>query len=160
MKKKNPRKGSNITKIEQLLRPVVESMGLIFWDITLLKLGGSYELTVFIDREGAVSIDDCEAVSRALDPILDREDPIDGSYIFYVSSAGIERTLSKNEHFERYIGHEVTVKLYRAENGVKEHSGKLLSHSDTEVSIQIDESVSVFLLSDVASVKLSYTGNI
>ncbi len=154
MKKKASKQGNSITRIEALLRPTVEQLGLIFWDVTLVKLGGSYELTVFIDKDGGISIDDCEAVSRALDPILDREDPIDGAYMFYVSSAGTERTLSRPEHFEHCMGSEVVVKLYHAIDGAKEYSGKLTAYSDDSVTIDSGSGETVFVLTDVASVRL------
>lgn len=155
MKKKSGSKGNSVTRIEALLRPTVEALGIIFWDVTLVKIGGSYELTVFIDKEGGVSIDDCEDVTRALNPILDREDPIDGAYMFFVSSAGLERTLSRPEHFERFMGSDVNVKLYRAMDGAKEYSGKLSSYNEESIAIDDGTKIITFASSDVASVRLN-----
>ena len=97
--------------VAALALPVVESAGCTLWDVEYVKEAGSWFLRVYIDREGGVSIDDCEAVSRPLSDLLDEADPIEGSYTFEVSSAGADRALKKPEHFAKYLGAEVVVKL-------------------------------------------------
>ncbi|MBQ8974855.1 MAG: ribosome maturation factor RimP, partial [Oscillospiraceae bacterium] len=97
--------------VAALARPVVEQAGCELWDVEYVKEAGQWFLRVYIDKEGGVSIDDCEAVSRALDPILDESDPIETSYVFEVSSAGAERSLKRPSDFERFMGSLVEVRL-------------------------------------------------
>ena len=95
---------SKITdRIEQLARPVAEQAGCQLWDVEYVREAGAQYLRVTIDKEGGVGIDDCERVSRALDPILDEADPIAESYIFEVGSAGCERALKRPSDFERFM---------------------------------------------------------
>ena len=100
--------------VESLARPIVEEKGCTLWDVEYVKEAGVWYLRLYIDKEGGVSIDDCEAVSRPVSDILDEHDPIEGSYTFEVSSAGADRALKKPEHFAAFVGSEVDVKLYRA----------------------------------------------
>ncbi len=113
--------------------PAVAAQGCELWDVEYVREGGEWFLRLYIDKEGGVGIDDCEAVSRAVDPILDAEDPIEGSYHFEVSSAGLERPLRRPEHFARSIGKKVTVRLYRPRGGVKEFTGTLTAYEDGAV---------------------------
>ena len=103
--------------VAQLAAPVVEQAGCSLWDVEYVKEAGEWFLRVYIDKEGGVSIDDCEAVSRAVDPVLDEKDPIPESYRFEVCSAGLERQLKRPSDFERYLGEPVLVKLYRPRDG-------------------------------------------
>ena len=98
-------------KIAEIARPVVEEEGCSLWDVEYVREAGTWYLRVFIDREGGVSIDDCERVSRRLDPILDEKDPIPESYVFEVGSAGAERELKRPGDFEQFMGSEVEVRL-------------------------------------------------
>ena len=103
---------SKITeKVEALAKPVVEDEGCELWAVEYVREAGSWYLRVLIDKDGGVGIDDCERISRRLDPILDEADPIPDSYVFEVGSAGAERELKRSFDFERYIGSEVEVKL-------------------------------------------------
>ena len=99
--------------VSALALPYVEAAGCSLWDVEYVKEAGEWFLRVYIDKEGGVSIDDCEAVSRPLSDALDQADPIEGSYTFEVSSAGADRVLKKPEHFARFSGQEVQVRLYR-----------------------------------------------
>lgn len=90
-------------RIREFAEPVVRELGYELWDVAFEKVGSLYELTVYIDAEKGIGIEDCEKVSRALDPLLDRYDPIPQAYTFYVSSAGLERTLTLPEHFEKFM---------------------------------------------------------
>ena len=99
--------------VAQLALPFVESAGCSLWDVEYVKEAGEWFLRIYIDKEGGVSIEDCEAVSRPLSDKLDEADPIEGSYTFEVSSAGADRVLKKPEHFARFQGSEVEVRLYR-----------------------------------------------
>ncbi len=142
-------------RVELLARPVVEGLGLILWDVEFVKEAGERYLRVYIDRKDSpVSIDDCEAVSRALDVILDEEDPIPESYTFEVSSAGAERVLKRPGDFEAFMGSLVAVHLYSAKEGRKEHVGKLLAWNDGAVTIDVGGAEKTFGKTEVSLVRL------
>ena len=141
-------------KISELASPVCEACGCELWDVEFVKEAGQYVLRVFIDKPEGVGIDDCEAVSRALDPILDEEDPIEQSYVFEVSSAGAERELRRPPDFERFLGEKVEVKLYSAVNGSKSHIGQLLSYENGDVTVLEAGQEQRYAKSAVAMVRL------
>lgn len=147
---------SKITEIvSELAEPVVKACGCQLWDVEYIREAGTWFLRVYIDKEDGVSINDCEAVSQALDPILDEKDPIPGSYTFEVSSAGVERALRRPSDFERFMGSYISVKLYTAKNGSKEHVGYLASYSDGDVTIKYKNGAeAVFTKNEVAGVRL------
>ncbi len=147
---------SKITEtVAALAGPVAEARGCELWDVEFVREAGEWFLRVYIDKEGGVSIDDCEAVSRALDPMLDEADPIEQSYNFEVSSAGLERALRRPGDFEKFMGSFVAVRLYKAENGVKERLGYLRGYSDGAVTLETKDGGTVtFEKKQVASVHL------
>ena len=140
--------------VAALARPVAEEAGCTLWDVEYVKEAGSWFLRVYIDREGGVSIDDCEAVSRPLSDLLDEADPIEGSYTFEVSSAGADRALKKPEHFTRFRGSEVEVKLYRPREGRKEFVGLLRNYEDGAVTLEMNGEEAVFTKQEIALVRL------
>ena len=140
--------------VAALALPVVEKAGCTLWDVEYVKEAGAWFLRVYIDREGGVSIDDCEAVSRPLSDLLDEADPIEGSYTFEVSSAGADRALKKPEHFARFQGAEVEVKLYRPKEGRKEYVGLLRDYQDGAVTLETAGQEAVFTKQEVALVRL------
>ncbi len=128
---------SKITDIvAEMAGPVVAARGCELWDVEFVREAGEWFLRVYIDKEGGVSIDDCEAVSRALDPMLDEADPIEQSYNFEVSSAGVERQLKRPSDFERFMGSYIAVKLYKAEDGAKEYLGYLRGYDNGNVTVE------------------------
>ena len=141
-------------KIAEIARPVVEEEGCSLWDVEYVREAGTWYLRVFIDRDGGVSIDDCERVSRRLDPILDEEDPIPDSYVFEVGSAGADRELKRPGDFEQFMGSEVEVKLYRPVDGSKHYTGTLSAYKDGAVSLTVGEKTLRFLKEQVAQVRL------
>ena len=118
-----------------LAQPFVELAGCMLWDVEYVKEAGEWFLRVYIDKEGGVCIDDCEAVSRPLSDALDEADPIAGSYTFEVSSAGLDRPLKKPEHFEQSMGRQVDVKFYRPVDGRKERTGVLEGYENGDVTV-------------------------
>ena len=108
-----------------LAEPIVQEQGCSLWDVEYVREAGQWFLRVYIDKEGGVSIQDCEAVSRPLSDALDEADPIEGSYVLEVSSAGADRPLKRPEHFRQFLGAQVEVRLYRALEGRKEYVGIL-----------------------------------
>ena len=108
---------------ESLCRDTVEKLGFVLWDVEFQKEYGDWVLTFYIDKEGGVTIEDCETVSRALEPVLDEADPIEQAYTLSVSSLGLDRPLKLAKDFERNLGKSIEVKLY---SGLKMASGKSL----------------------------------
>lgn len=140
-----------------LAQPVAESLGIEIWDIEYVKEAGTRFLRVYIDKADGVSIQDCESFSRALDPILDEADPIPESYTFEVSSAGAERVLKRPSDFERFLGSDVSVKLYQPVDGSKQFVGVLQSYDDGNVTILQNDKPRTFEKSTVAQVRLHIT---
>ena len=122
-------------KVEALARPVIEDEGCELWSVEYVREAGSWYLSVFIDKDGGVGIDDCERISRRLDPILDEADPIPDSYVFEVGSAGAERELKRPSDFEKFMGSEVEVKLYQLYEGKKSLVGKLEGYENGDITI-------------------------
>ena len=140
-----------------LAQPVAESLDLEIWDVEFVKEAGTRFLRIYIDKADGVSIQDCEAFSRALDPILDEADPIPESYTFEVSSAGAERVLKRPGDFERFLGSDVCVKLYQPIEGSKQFVGRLQSYEDGNVMILQNDKLRTFEKSTVAQVRLHIT---
>ena len=135
-------------------KPVVEQFGCELWDVEYVREGSEYFLRLYLDKEGGVDINDCEAVSRAMDPILDEKDPIPGSYHFEVCSAGLERMLKRPSDFERFLGSAITVKLYRPRNGMKEIPCILRGYEDGRITVEAGKETITFEKSEVAQVRL------
>ena len=140
--------------VAELARPVVEEHGCTLWDVEYVREGSEYFLRLYIDKEGGVDIDDCEAVSRAVDPILDEKDPIPGSYHFEVCSAGLERVLKRPSDFQRFLGSPITVKLYRPRNGLKEIPCVLKAYDQGKLTVEAGKETITFEKSEVAQVRL------
>ena len=140
--------------VTQLALPVVESCGCSLWDVEYVREGSEYFLRLYLDKEGGVDINDCEAVSRAMDPILDEADPISTSYHVEVCSAGLERTLKRPSDFARFMGSPITVKLYRPRNGLKEIPCVLTGYDDGKLTVTAGKETITFEKSEVALVRL------
>ncbi|MDO5123202.1 MAG: ribosome maturation factor RimP [Eubacteriales bacterium] len=120
----------------KVAEPIAEDLGLTVWDVRYLKEGASWYLRVFIDKEGGVDINDCEAMSRALDEPLDRLDPTNDAYILEVSSPGLERELIRPEHFDRFIGADIMVHLIRPMEVLgRDFKGVLTAHDRDTVTV-------------------------
>ena len=138
----------------KLAEPVVLDLGCSLWDVEYVKEAGQWFLRVYIDRAEGISIDDCERVSRVLDPLLDELDAIPGQYTFEVSSAGAERQLKRPGDFAQFLGRLIEVKLYRALQGAKEHVGTLVSYEDGNVTLDVKGETLRFEKNDIAMVRL------
>jgi ribosome maturation factor RimP len=129
-------------QIRQILYPILESMGLSLWDMEFHKQGPQWLLRIFIDREsGGVTLNDCETVNRDLGAALDVEDIISHPYTLEVSSPGLDRTLSKPEHFARFTGNMVKIKTFQPINGQKVFRGTLLGLVEGMVSVELETGV-------------------
>ena len=145
-------------QIWQYAEPVVTAQGCEIWDVEYVREGADWFLRIYIDKDGGVDITDCEAISRAMDPILDEKDPIPTSYTFEVCSAGIERSLKRPSDFARFMGSDVLVRLYRPKDGTKEFPGVLRGYGeDGSVTIEYLKNEITFAKSEVALVRLRVT---
>ena len=148
---------SKITEVvTRLATPIAEEVGVALWDVEFVRTGGESYLRMFIDSDNGVSIDQCEAVSKALDPLLDEVDIIKGPYMLEVSSAGIERSLKKPEHFMKYEGSLIEVKLYSALEGSKRYVGILTSFSGDSIVLETDGKTFTIPLKDISKSNLKY----
>ena len=143
-------------KVLALASAAAEEFGLLIWDVEYIKEGGANYLTIFLHRDEGVSIDDCEKVSRIIDPKLDQLDLISESYNFCVSSAGLTRKLSKPWHFEKCKGQIVEVRLYSAQAGQKVFVGSLVSYQDGDITIEQDKIFRLIKAEDVALCRLYF----
>ena len=141
-------------RVSALVQPVVEEEGCSLWDVEYVREAGTWYLRVFIDKDGGVGIDDCERISRRLDPILDEEDPIPDSYVFEVGSAGAERELKRPGDFEQFLGSEVEVRLYQPLNGSKSFVGELCGYEDGKLSLSVGGETLSFEKPQIAKVNL------
>ena len=140
--------------VAEFARPIVEAHGCELWDVEYVREGSEYFLRLYLDKEGGVDINDCEAVSRAVDPILDEKDPIPGSYHFEVCSAGLERVLKRPSDFQRFLGSPITVKLYRPRNGLKEIPCVLKAYDEGKRTVEAGKETIQFDKSEGAQVRL------
>ncbi len=140
--------------VTALAAPAAEALGLELWDVEYVREAGQWFLRVYIDKEGGVGIADCEALSKALDPLLDEADPIPDSYVFEVSSAGAERELKRPGDFPRFFGSHAEVRLYTAVEGSKTFVGVLTGYADGDVSLRVGDRDYTFEKAQVAKVRL------
>lgn len=141
-------------RVWELAQPVVEGFGLKLWDVEYVREGADWFLRLYIDKDSPVDISDCEKVSRAMDPILDQEDPIPDSYNFEVCSAGCERVLKRPGDFQQFLGSPVLVKLYRPREGRKEYVGVLQGHENGTTILEVDGKQLEFTPEETALVRL------
>ena len=142
-------------RVWDISAPCAAEMGIHLWDVTFEKEGGQYMLTVTIDRDGHTDIDDCEKLSRSIDPLLDaKEFAALPPYTLCVSSAGIARRLKRPEHFAAFLGSEVEVRFYRPIAGSKMAVGVLRDYDEGRVTLEQDGTVTVFEPKDIAAVHL------
>lgn len=140
--------------VAALALPVVEAAGCTLWDVEYVREAGSYYLRIYIDKDGGVSIDDCEKVSRELDPVLDEADPIPDSYIFEVGSPGAERELKRPSDFEKFIGSEIEIRTYKPVDGRKSFVGILKDFKDGDVTVSDGNTDKTLAKTEIAKVRL------
>lgn len=144
-------------RCEKMVQPILDENGFELWDVEYVKEGANYYLRVYADKEGGITIDDCVTISRALEVKLDEEDFIEEAYILEVSSPGLGRPLKRERDFERSIGAEVDVKLYKAVNQQKEFTGILKAYDETTVTLELEnEEEQIFERSAIALIRLAF----
>lgn len=147
--------GNTVALVRSIVEPIAKEMGLEIWDIRFLKEGSQWYLRIFIDKEGGVSIDDCVDLTHAINKPLDEADPIEQAYCLEVSSPGIERELTRPEHFEKFIGEKIMIKSIRPIDGKRDFKGVLESYDDGNITLRDeDESGLTFTKKEVSWVKL------
>ena len=142
-------------RTEEILLPIAEQCGVSIYDVEYVKEAGENYLRAYIDKEGGVTIDDCEAVSRLLSPKLDEEDFIPDGYILEVSSPGLGRTLKKDRHLQHSIGMDVEIKLFKPVDKVKEFEGKLKSFDENTIVIENEGKEETFERKAIAKINLA-----
>ena len=148
--------GGIAAKVKELVEPVIEGLGIELVDTEYVKEGSNWYLRLYIDKPGGVSIDDCQTVHEAVNDIIDEADPIDGPYIFEVSSPGLDRPLKTERDFLRNIGEIVELSLYaKDEEGSKNYEGILAGYEDGKVTIKEEnsEKTRTFTMKAVSLVK-------
>ena len=140
--------------VAELARPVVEEHGCTLWDVEYVREAGQWYLRLLIDKQGGVDILDCEAISRVVSDLLDEADPIEGSYVFEVGSAGAERPLKHPADFEQFMGADVLLKTYKPRDGRKEFSGVLAGYDDGPVRLTVGSETLRFEKPEIALVRL------
>ena len=121
--------------VREAIEPKVSELGYRIWDVTYSKIGADYHLEITIDSDRGINIEDCERVHRAIDPILDEVDPIEGFYYLEVSSPGVEREIRTDDHVNACLGMKVEAKLFAVKDGRKSVVGVLKSYEDGVVTI-------------------------
>ncbi|MDD5936275.1 MAG: ribosome maturation factor RimP [Clostridiales bacterium] len=143
-------------KTEQLIMPILEANNFELYDVEYVKEVGTWYLRVYIDKEGGISVEDCELVSRAMNEILDEKDYIPDAYIFEVSSPGLGRQLKKDKHLAKSIGEEVEIKTFKAINKQKDFDGILRDFDKDKLVIELEDGSKMeFARTDIAMVRLA-----
>lgn len=137
-----------------LAEPAVQAQGCRIWDVEYVREAGQWYLRLYLDKDGGVDILDCEAISRVVSDLLDEADPIEGSYVFEVGSAGAERPLKRPADFEQFMGADVLLKTYKPRDGRKEFSGVLAGYDDGAVSLTVGSETLRFEKPEIALVRL------
>lgn len=140
-------------KTEELILPILEKMNFELVDVEYVKEGSVYYLRAYIDKEGGITVNDCEAVAREMNVLLDEKDFIPDSYTFEVSSPGLGRPLKKEKDYVRNMGKEVEIRTYRAINRSKEFYGLLTAYDKDSVTIDADGEELCFQRSDIALIR-------
>lgn len=144
-------------KTEDLLKPIMEEYQFELVDVEYVKEGGNWYLRAYIDKEGGITVDDCELVSRRMSDLLDEQDYIEESYIFEVSSPGLGRPLKKEKDYVRSMGKELEIHTYRAINKEKEFYGILKAYDDQTVTIKMDDGAELtFAKSEISLIRLAF----
>ena len=145
------------TRTEELITPILDRMNFELVDVEYVKEGGTWYLRAYIDKEGGITVNDCEAVAREMNEILDREDFVEDSYVFEVNSPGLGRPLKKEKDYIRSMGKEVEIRTYRAINREKEFYGILSAYDENTVTIKTEDGTEMtFEKSDIALIRLAF----
>lgn len=143
-------------KTEIMINPTILENNFELVDVEYVKEGSNWYLRIYIDKPGGITIDDCEIVSRALSEMLDKDDFIKDAYILEVSSPGLSRPLKKDKDFQRNLGKEVEIHLYKPLNKEKEYRGILRGYNKETIQIETEDNELEFTRTDIALVRLAF----
>ena len=132
-----------VEQIAEIVKPIAEELSYDIYHIEYVKESGEYYLRIYIEKDGGVSLNDCEALSRRVSDVLDEKDAITDAYFLEVSSPGLNRTLFTNEHYTRFIGNEVLVKLAKAVEGTKTIKGILKENNESSITVEGAEEINI-----------------
>ena len=150
-------KKSTVQIAGELAEPVLNQMGLTLWDVTFAKEGSVWVLRYLVDKEGGININECEEFSRAVEERLDAADPIQQSYTLEVSSPGIERSLTRDWHFDACMGQMVSVRFIRPVDGVRDFTGVLTGYEDGTVTMLLEDDLEMtFRRAEASFIRLYY----
>ena len=140
----------------ELSENIAKDYGCYIYDVEYVKEGSLKFLRIYADKDDGISIDDCEKISRELSTLLDEKDPIKENYILEVSSPGIERKLTKKEHFDKYIGKIIDINLFKQINGSKQFTGVLTSYENECIFIETENCIVEINQKEASLVKLHF----
>ena len=149
--------GGVVGAVKRIAEPLAEELGYVLWDVEYVKVGADMYLRITIDSEDGITIEDCEKMHRAIDPLLDETDPIEDAYHLEVSSPGIERELKEDWQINACEGWDVEVRLYAPLDGAKSYLGELVGTNEAgDIVVMCGETERVFARASVASLKTRY----
>ena len=132
-----------VTQIYEMVKPIADELNYEIYHVEYVKENGEYYLRIYIEKEGGITLSDCEALSRRVSYLMDEKDPIPEAYFLEVSSPGLNRTLFTEAHYKRFVGREVMVKLAKAIDGKKSVKGILKEVNEENIIIEADTLISI-----------------
>lgn len=132
-----------VTQIYEMVKPISDELNYEIYHVEYVKENGEYYLRIYIEKEGGITLSDCEALSRRVSDLMDEKDPIPEAYFLEVSSPGLNRTLFTEAHYKRFVGREVMVKLTKAIEGKKSIKGILKEVNEENVIVEADTLISI-----------------
>lgn len=132
-----------VTQIYEMVKPISDELNYEIYHVEYVKENGEYYLRIYIEKEGGITLSDCEALSRRVSDLMDEKDPIPEAYFLEVSSPGLNRTLFTETHYKRFVGREVMVKLTKAVEGKKSIKGILKEVNEENIIVEADTLISI-----------------
>ena len=132
-----------VNQIYEMVKPIADELNYQIYHIEYVKENGEYYLRIYIEKEGGITLSDCEALSRRVSDVMDEKDPIADPYFLEVSSPGLNRTLFTEEHYKRFIGREVMVRFTKAIDGKKNAKGILKEVNEDNIIVEADTLISI-----------------
>lgn len=132
-----------VTQIYEMVKPIADELNYEIYHIEYVKENGEYYLRIYIEKEGGITLNDCEALSRRVSDIMDEKDPIEEAYFLEVSSPGLNRNLFTESHYKRFVGREIMVKLTKAIDGKKNIKGILKEVNEENIIVEAATLISI-----------------
>lgn len=132
-----------VTQIYEMVKPIADELNYEIYHVEYVKENGEYYLRIYIEKEGGITLNDCEALSRRVSDLMDEKDPIQEAYFLEVSSPGLNRRLFTEAHYKRFVGREVMVKLTKAIEGKKSIKGILKEVNEENIIVEVDTLISI-----------------